>query len=269
MSSRIAVRLACAGLGVALAASAAVGFIHVPPMTLEKMCKDSQQIRLLKVEKLNKEKGAIVFEVAESLKGEKSQITSFRHVIRTDAAGAQPILDWAGEGKTAVMFSTESKPGGPGQGLGYVFIDGYCYSVDYNSDGKYWLMLRAEPGMSACYNGSVERLRETVKDILDGKEVSVSTKAPDAKEDGDKRSKEINEMLRKNRYRLQIMSSGEPKLESRETNSGNPWLTAAWIVAGVSVIVAIIWFGWRMPRRMFRGPQRQAGKSPTTDSANL
>lgn len=199
MTSGIAVRLACVGVYVSLAATVAVAYIHFPPMTLQKMCKESHQIRLLKVEKVNKEKGVIVFEVVQTLKGEKSQITSFRHLIRPDYEGVKPILDWAEEGKTAVMFSIESKPGGTVSALGYVFIDNYCYSVDYNNNGKYWLMVRAEPWLSSCYYGSVDRMGELIKDILDGKEVKVPTKDPDAKEDHDKRNKEINEMLKKNR----------------------------------------------------------------------
>jgi hypothetical protein len=186
-------------LVVALAAPVARAYIHFPPMTLPRMCKQSHHIRLLKIKKYDKEKGVILFELAEPLKGEKSQITSFRHVIRADAEGAKPVLDWAGDGKPAVMFSIESNPGGPVRALGYVFIDKYCYSVDYNSGGKYWLVIRGEPGLSACYHGSVEQLRGMVKDILDGKEVKVPVKVPDTKQDRDKRNKEINDVLHKNR----------------------------------------------------------------------
>jgi hypothetical protein len=198
MAFRSAFRLASITLVMALA-SAAVAYIHFPPMTLDKMCKQSHQIRLLKVEKVNKEKGIVAFEVAETLKGEKSQITSYRHLIRTDAEGTKPIFDWAEEGKKAVMFSIESPPGGAVMALGYVFIDDYCYSVDYNSNGKYWLMIRAEPWMSSCYYGPADRLGGLVKDILDGKEVKIPLKDPDMKEDRDKRNKEINDMLKRNR----------------------------------------------------------------------
>jgi hypothetical protein len=138
--------------------------------------------------------------VAESLKGEKSQITSFRHVLRGDAEGAKRILDWAENGKTAVMFSIESKPGGGAVlSLGYVFLDEYGYSVDYNHDGKYWLLIRGEPGLSACYHGSVETLRELVKDVLDGKDVKVPVKDPETKVDREKRNKEVNDVLQRNR----------------------------------------------------------------------
>ncbi|MBP3953861.1 hypothetical protein J8F10_00915 [Gemmata sp. G18] len=192
-------RLTGAALIVGVTASVVSGYIHFPPMTLQKMCKDSHYVRALKVIKRDKDKGVIVFEAAESLKGEKSQIATFKHVMRSDAEGAKSILNWAEDGKTAVMFTIESKPGGPPKALGYVFIDDYCYSVDFNSDGKYWLLIRGEPGMSACYHGSVEKLRGLIRDVLDGKEVKVPVKEPATKEDRDKRNNEINDVLKKNR----------------------------------------------------------------------
>ena len=199
MSIRVAVRLSSVSLGMLLVAPAAIGYIHFSPMTLQKMCKESHQIRLLKVEKFDKEKGVILLGMVTSLKGVQPQIDSFEHKIRTDAEKAKPILDWAKEGKTAVMFFIEAKRGDLMIGIGYVFIDEYCYTVDYNSAGKYWLMIRAEPGMSACYHGSVKRLREAVKDTLDGKAVNVPVKVPDAKDDFNKRYKEINDVMKKNR----------------------------------------------------------------------
>jgi hypothetical protein len=198
MRFSVAFRFASVILVMTLCASAAPGYIHFPPMTVPKMCKVSNQIRLLKVEKVRKEKGVIIFEVAQSLKGEKSRITSFKHIIKTDAMGTKPILDWAGEGKMAVLFWIEAIPSHPVGGLGYVFLDGYCYSVHYNREGTYWAMIRAEPGMSACYHGSVEQLQGLVKDILDGKKVKIPTRAIDTKEDADKRRAEINEYLNKN-----------------------------------------------------------------------
>jgi hypothetical protein len=250
MSIRLAVRLGCASLGAALTVSVAMSYIHVPPMTLQKMCDESNHIRLLKVEKLNKEKGVIVFEVTETLKGEQSPITSFKHVIHPDAERVKPIFDWAAVGKTAVMLSAENKPGSPVQGRGYVFIDEYCYTVDFNIPGKYWLMLRAEPELSSRYYGPVDRLREAVKDILDGKEVKAPVKASDVEQDTDRRAKEINEMLQKNRYWREAVSSDEPR--APETNSGNPWPMAAWIIAGVLAGAAAIGFGWRMLYRKRR-----------------
>src|SRR5262245_47106144 len=79
-------RFAILTMGIALAATMtaphAAAYIHYPPMTLPKMCKHSHHIRVLKVAKFDKEKGVVVFENMESLTGSKSQITSFRHVLR-------------------------------------------------------------------------------------------------------------------------------------------------------------------------------------------
>src|SRR5262245_50915451 len=166
MTGRVAVRLVVGILTVALTASVATGYIHFPPATLPKMCQQSHHVRLLKVEKCSKEKGVIVFAAAESLKGKNSQITSFKHVLRPDREGTKPILDWLADGKTAVMFTIEAKPGGAPAALGYVFIDEYCYSVTYDH-AACWFLIRPEPGLSACYHGSVKQLRELVKAIRD------------------------------------------------------------------------------------------------------
>jgi hypothetical protein len=192
------VRVLVGLLVVMTSPAVAAAYIHFPPMTLPKMCKDSHHIRVLKVTKFDKDKRVIVFEAGEALKGEKSQVTAFRQALRADTPGAGAILDWAGEGKTAVLFYIESPPGGATKALGYVFTDGVCYSVDYNAAGKNWAVIRAEPGLTACYHGPADRLAELVKDILAGKEVTVPTKAPAAKEDRDQRNKEVNEALRRN-----------------------------------------------------------------------
>ena len=202
MSARPSARLAGVVLGLALAAAAAPGYIHFPPMTLQKMCKTSTHIRVLKVKKHDKEKGVIVFEVVENLKGKNPRITSFRHAVRADAGGVKPVLDWVGNGKRAVMFSVEADPRGTPMACGYVFIDDYCYSVDYNRGGEYWLLVRAEPHMSACYHGSAEQLQRLARDILDDKDVKVPVKepaSPVSREDREKRIKEVSDVLIKNR----------------------------------------------------------------------
>jgi hypothetical protein len=191
-------RLVAVVLVLAAVVPVAVAYIHFPPMTLQNMCKTSKHVRVLSVKKFDKEKGIIVFDEAESLKGPKSQTKSFKHVMRTDAEGVKPILDWLGNGKRAVMFWIE----GGDIACGYVFLDDYCYSVDYNKRGEYWQMLRADPQMSACYDGSAEQLQQLTKDILDGKEVKVPVKErkePISKEEQKKRADEVNDVLTTNR----------------------------------------------------------------------
>jgi hypothetical protein len=122
------------------------------------------------------------------------------HLMRADASGAKRILDWVADGKTAVMFSIEVKGKDTNElrGIAYVFIDEYWYSVDYNDTEKYWLLIRGEPAMSACYHESVAKLHELVKDVLAGKQVKVPVKEPAPKPDSDQRNKEINDVLKKN-----------------------------------------------------------------------
>jgi hypothetical protein len=164
-------------------------------MTLAKMCKDSHHIRVLKVTKVDKEKGVIVLEPGDALKGEKSQVTAFRQAVGAHTPGCKAVLDWAAEGKAAVLFYIESPPAGTTKALAYVFTDAGCHSVSYDAGGRYWAVIRAEPGMTACYHGPADRLVGLVKDILAGKEVTVPTKEPAAKEDRDRRNQEVNDVL--------------------------------------------------------------------------
>src|SRR5206468_3208653 len=98
-----------------------------------------------------------------------------------------------------VMFWIESPGDGAVMACGYVFTDGRCYSVDYNKAGELWAVIRPEPGRSACYHGPADRLPGLVKDVLAGKAVTVPTREPAAKEDREKRFKEVNDVLTRNR----------------------------------------------------------------------
>ncbi|HLW64339.1 MAG TPA: hypothetical protein VKS79_03400 [Gemmataceae bacterium] len=191
-------RMTAAFALLALLAANASAYIHFPPMTLAKMTSYSHQIRILKVEKFSKEKGVIIFACPEILKDAGSKITSYRVVIRNETTGTKPIWDWTKEGKQAVMFSIESKDREVKQAIAYVFIDDYCFTADHNPEGKYWLMIRGEPSMSACYHGPVDKLTGLVKDLLAGKDVTVPVKEPESKEDRDQRNKEINKALKEN-----------------------------------------------------------------------
>ena len=175
----------------------AFAYIDFPPMTLKKMCEISHHVQLLTVEKSSQENGVIIFRMTESLKGRNSRITSFKHAIPPGHSDSKPVLEWMGEEKSAVMFFIEATSGT--EALGYVFIDQSCYSVIYNVRENLWRFIRAEPNMSACYHGSVEQLQKLVKDSLAGKKFEVPVKKPETKEDADKRRKEVNEILKRNR----------------------------------------------------------------------
>ena len=185
-------------LVMAIVAAPSVGYIHFPPLTMPKMCKQATNIRVLTVQKHNNEKRVIVYELTETLKGKSPKGMSFRHAIPKNAGGTKPVFDWVGDGRQAVMFTIE----GGGIACGYVFIDKFCYSVDYNKRGDYWLVIRADPEMSACFHGTVETLRKVTKDLLAGKEVKVpvddSVKSVPLKE-REKRVPALNDILKKNR----------------------------------------------------------------------
>jgi hypothetical protein len=196
MNALIPIQLVVVVLVTACSASPAVAYIHFPPTTMPKMVQQSTNIRVLEVKK--HEKGVIVYEVVETLKGKDSRKMSFRHAIGKDADGVKPIFDWVGDKKHAVMFTIE----GGGIACGYVFIDEFCYSVDYNRPGDFWLLIRVDPEMAATYHGSVEQLRTVVRDLLDGKDVKVPVKEslkPLSNREREKLVPALNEILDKNR----------------------------------------------------------------------
>jgi hypothetical protein len=187
-------------LMTAIIAVPAVAYIHFPPTTMLKMCEQSRAIRVLKVKKHDKEKGVIVFEAAETLKGKTPDGTTFKHVIGKQNKGTKPIFDWVGDGKQAMMFTIETGP--TGIACGYVFIDKYCYSVDRNGTGDFWLLIRTDPEMAATFFGTVATLRKITKDLLAGKDVKVpvdESLKPVPNEERGKRVPALNDILIKNR----------------------------------------------------------------------
>jgi hypothetical protein len=198
MRSRLLVTVAGVVLVAVVTVRSAGGYIHFPPVTMLKMCQQSTTIRVLTVKKHDKEKGVIVYEMAETLKGKTPDGTLFRHVIGKQTKETKPIFDWVADGKQAVMFTIE----GGNIACGYVFIDKFCYSVDHNRSGTFWLLIRADPEMAAIFHGTVATLRQVAKDLLAGKEVKVpideSVKALTTKE-REKLVPALNEVLTRNR----------------------------------------------------------------------
>ena len=189
-------------LVTAIVAAPAVGYIHFPPTTMPKMCEHSRAIRVLTVKKQDKEKGVIVFEAAETLKGKTPDGTTFKHVIGKEDKGTKPIFDWVADGKQAMMFTLETGP--TGIACGYVFIDKYCYSIDRNGTGEFWLLIRADPEMAATFFGPVETLQKITKDLLAGKDVKVpvdESLKPIPNEERAKRRSALNEIMIRNRQK--------------------------------------------------------------------
>ena len=186
----------------AIVTAPAVGYIHFPPTTMPKMCKQSSAIRLLTVTKHDREKGVIVLEATETLKGETPDRTIFKHVIGKEDRANKPIFDWVADGKQAMMFTIET--GATGSACGYVFIDQYCYSVDRNGTGEFWLLIRTDPEMAATFHGTVDTLQKITRDLLAGKKVTIpvdETSKPLPNEVRFKRSAALNEIMVRNRQK--------------------------------------------------------------------
>src|SRR6516164_8959434 len=85
----------------------AAAYIKFPPPTLGDLCRQSIHIYVLRVEKFSAERGVILFQPVQRLKALEALPDGAlsKHVIAPDANGAKVILDWAAEGKTAVMFA--------------------------------------------------------------------------------------------------------------------------------------------------------------------
>jgi hypothetical protein len=198
MRTRKGLPIAGVALAMALVASPSAGYIHFPPPTLRQMCKQSTNVLVLTVKKHDKGRGVIVIEATETFKGENRKGMSFRHVIGKAARGTGPVLDWVGDGKQAVMFTIENGT----IACGYVFLDKFCYSVDYNKAEDFWLLIRVDPEMRACFHGTVKTLRRVTKNLLDGKDVTVpvdESARPLSLEERRKRAPALNEILKKNR----------------------------------------------------------------------
>jgi hypothetical protein len=198
MRTRLLASFAGVLLLMAVVVTSAGGYIHFPPTTMPKMCQVSTAIRVLAVKKHDKEKGVIVYEAAETLKGKTADGTSFKQAIGKETEATKPIYDWVADGKQAVMFTIE----GGEIACGYVFIDQFCYSVDYNRKGDFWLLIRVDPEMGATFHGTVETLQKVTKDLLAGKDVKVpvdESVKPVSLEERRKRAPALNEILTKNR----------------------------------------------------------------------
>ena len=162
-------------------------YIKAPPKTLGSVCLESDHICVLKVEKVDAEKGVIHFQHVEQLKG-KHDGTAVKHLIKaelddgTGRANGKPakiILDWAAEGKTAVMFYFTG-----GNSRGHVYIDGYWYWVGGVPDKPAnWVAAGGEPTQLTIYCGTADKLRDAVEKILKGEEVTVPVMLGDNRND--------------------------------------------------------------------------------------
>ncbi|MCG3180807.1 MAG: hypothetical protein BIFFINMI_03170 [Phycisphaerae bacterium] len=134
------------------------------PFTLGRICNESTNILVMRIESVDRQKNLIVYRKVRDLKG-----THPGEVIRHNIARAgfnprewQNVMAWAEVGKTAVFFHNG--------GAGEVCIDHYWYQA---YAGEWWSMSHAEPFLLRSFCGRPSRLITSVQAMLAGQEVVV------------------------------------------------------------------------------------------------
>ncbi len=180
-------------------------YIKFPPTTLGDMCRQAIHIYVLRVEKFSAEKGVILFQPVRQLKALEAlpEGALSKHVLASEANGAKVILDWAAEGKTAIMFARDVKA--------HVYIDGYWYSALYEGKSKCWVAANGEPALLTRYCGTVDQLGDAVTKILRGEEVVVPAMVGDNPRDLEQRRAKIQEL----RASLKILGAAEVRKPDR------------------------------------------------------
>jgi len=160
-------------LAFSLACSTAFGYVEAPH-TLGFVCRDSTNVVLVQILKVNKEKGLIIYKKVEDLKG-KHPTDEIRHNIGKRGFHArewQNVMNWAEEGKLALFFHNG--------GASETCIGTYWYQCYKEND--WWGMSHAEPFLLRTFYGDVEKLSAACKLILQNKEVVVTALADGNKE---------------------------------------------------------------------------------------
>jgi hypothetical protein len=175
---------------VALAWSAprpARAYVEVP-MALGDIVRQSKNICVMQVTKVDREKNLIIYTKLQDIKG-KHPTTEIKHNI--GRGGLRPgeweeIMKWAEVGKQAVFFYAD--------GASETYFGTSWYQA--YAQGEWWGMSHGEPFLLRSYAGKVEKLGGYIQDMLDGKEVVVPCMV-----DGDK------EAIHKKTARIQRMKA--------------------------------------------------------------
>jgi hypothetical protein len=152
------------------AARPATAFIKAPPPPeLGALCQLASHISVLRVEKLSTEKGVILFKSVEQLKAREALPEGMlaKLVVGSQVEGGKAILDWAAEGKWAVLFAV------PRSQAGHLYIDGFWCRVRLDEKRGCWDAVAGEPHMLTGYCGSADKLGEAVTKMLRGESVVV------------------------------------------------------------------------------------------------
>jgi hypothetical protein len=163
------------------------GYVEVP-MTLGDVIKQSTNVCLMQVTKVDREKNLIIYQKISDIKGKHPQ-EQIKHNI--GRGGLRPgeweeIMKWAEVGKQAVFFHN----GGASETyFGVSWYQAY-------PQGEWWGMSHGEPFLLRSYAGKVDKLPGFVTEMMNDKEVVVPCMV-----DGDK------EALHKKTARIQRLKA--------------------------------------------------------------
>lgn len=187
-------------LSVSLAgycAAPAQAYITAPVATLGAAVSDSTYVTVVRVEKVNREKGMIVYTKVADLKG-KYPKDSVTHVfdlkgtpahkgsgdvpVRPDEKDWKYAIDWAQPGKIAVMFTRQYEPFGD---FGHTYIDGCWYATMCPPrDWQFWYAIYADSNLLTRWHaGTPERLAKSLESVVAGRDGIVPALAGGTKDE--------------------------------------------------------------------------------------
>ncbi|HLY73080.1 MAG TPA: HEAT repeat domain-containing protein [Planctomycetota bacterium] len=153
------------GILLLLSAPWAHAYIDATP-TLGTLMKDSTDIVVLEVEKVNTEKRIIIYKKIADLKGKLSG-DEMRHQITIGwhPRESQIIFDWAQPGKRAICFHDGK--------IAVTCIGQYWYQTSA-LESPWWTMTSGRPELSLAFFGPVDKLRLATSEMLQGKEAVIT-----------------------------------------------------------------------------------------------
>jgi hypothetical protein len=152
-------------LGLALFSSRPASSYVEERYSLGRIVKESTNIVLVKVDKVNKERKLIYYKKVADLKGEHPDV-DIRHNVGVGGFNEfeqKAPIEWAEVGKLAIFFHNGS--------ASETCIGKYWYQA-YPGD-KWWNHSHGEPYLCRSYCGDIDGLKAAVEKILKGEEVIV------------------------------------------------------------------------------------------------
>lgn len=161
---RLCLTFAACAFALLARPQAARAYVEVP-ITLGDVLRQSTNVVVMQVAKVDREKNLIIYTKIQDVKGKHAQ-TEIKHNIGRGGLRAgewEEIMKWAEVGKTAVFFHNG--------GASETYFGNSWYQA--YPQGEWWGMSHGEPFMLRSYAGKVDKLGGFVAEMLDNKEVIV------------------------------------------------------------------------------------------------